>query len=105
MHCACRGHGLWVEAGARLQAPGLPSPLWRCRPASEPRSPSLTSTAGESMEKPLQSGPWGSGHSLSDHSFQKESSHYFGYVYFRQVKDSSVKRGYFQKVSNLGWHC
>ncbi|XP_019567919.2 protein DENND6B isoform X4 [Rhinolophus sinicus] len=30
-------------------------------------------------------------------SLQKESSHYFGYVYFRQVKDSSVKRGYFQK--------
>ncbi|XP_032973978.1 protein DENND6B isoform X2 [Rhinolophus ferrumequinum] len=27
----------------------------------------------------------------------QESSHYFGYVYFRQVKDSSVKRGYFQK--------
>ncbi|XP_074182765.1 protein DENND6B isoform X3 [Rhinolophus sinicus] len=31
-------------------------------------------------------------------SLQKESSHYFGYVYFRQVKDSSVKRGYFQKA-------
>ncbi|XP_019524179.1 PREDICTED: protein DENND6B isoform X2 [Hipposideros armiger] len=30
-------------------------------------------------------------------SLQKESSHYFGYVYFRQVKDSSMKRGYFQK--------
>uniref|UniRef100_A0A8D0FMI1 DENN domain containing 6B n=1 Tax=Strix occidentalis caurina TaxID=311401 RepID=A0A8D0FMI1_STROC len=25
------------------------------------------------------------------------SAHYFGYVYFRQVKDSSMKRGYFQK--------
>ena len=32
-------------------------------------------------------------------SFQREPAHYFGYVYFRQVKDSSVKRGYFQKVS------
>ncbi|KAB1270376.1 Protein DENND6B [Camelus dromedarius] len=31
------------------------------------------------------------------HSFQREPAHYFGYVYFRQVKDSSVKRGYFQK--------
>ncbi|KAM5250588.1 protein DENND6B isoform 2-T2 [Hipposideros larvatus] len=30
-------------------------------------------------------------------SLQKESAHYFGYVYFRQVKDSSMKRGYFQK--------
>ncbi|KAM8778440.1 protein DENND6B isoform 4-T4 [Rhynchonycteris naso] len=30
-------------------------------------------------------------------SLQGESAHYFGYVYFRQVKDSSVKRGYFQK--------
>ncbi|XP_054575646.1 protein DENND6B isoform X1 [Eptesicus fuscus] len=30
-------------------------------------------------------------------SLQRESAHYFGYVYFRQVKDSSVKRGYFQK--------
>uniref|UniRef100_A0A8C6E1P7 DENN domain containing 6B n=1 Tax=Moschus moschiferus TaxID=68415 RepID=A0A8C6E1P7_MOSMO len=27
----------------------------------------------------------------------REPAHYFGYVYFRQVKDSSVKRGYFQK--------
>uniref|UniRef100_A0A672G8R5 UDENN domain-containing protein n=1 Tax=Salarias fasciatus TaxID=181472 RepID=A0A672G8R5_SALFA len=26
-----------------------------------------------------------------------ETSHFFGYVYFRQVKDVSVKRGYFQK--------
>nr|XP_057925211.1 protein DENND6B isoform X2 [Doryrhamphus excisus] len=29
---------------------------------------------------------------------QSESSHFYGYVYFRQVKDASVKRGYFQKV-------
>lgn len=31
---------------------------------------------------------------------QTEVSHFFGYVYFRQVKDVSVKRGYFQKVSH-----
>lgn len=43
----------------------------------------------------------GSGLSLADCSFQREPAHYFGYVYFRQVKDSSVKRGYFQKVSHL----
>ncbi|XP_028346608.1 protein DENND6B isoform X2 [Physeter macrocephalus] len=30
-------------------------------------------------------------------SLQREPAHYFGYVYFRQVKDGSVKRGYFQK--------
>ncbi|XP_036904858.1 protein DENND6B isoform X4 [Sturnira hondurensis] len=30
-------------------------------------------------------------------TLQREAAHYFGYVYFRQVKDSSVKRGYFQK--------
>ncbi|XP_063459269.1 protein DENND6B isoform X3 [Pan paniscus] len=34
---------------------------------------------------------------LTPCSFQREPAHYFGYVYFRQVKDSSVKRGYFQK--------
>lgn len=28
---------------------------------------------------------------------QKELAHFYGYVYFRQVKDVSVKRGYFQK--------
>ncbi|XP_024858904.1 protein DENND6B isoform X1 [Kryptolebias marmoratus] len=28
---------------------------------------------------------------------QRETAHFFGYVYFRQVKDVSVKRGYFQK--------
>ncbi|XP_047641838.1 protein DENND6B isoform X3 [Phacochoerus africanus] len=30
-------------------------------------------------------------------SLQRERAHYFGYVYFRQVKDSSARRGYFQK--------
>uniref|UniRef100_A0A671UGK0 DENN/MADD domain containing 6B n=1 Tax=Sparus aurata TaxID=8175 RepID=A0A671UGK0_SPAAU len=30
-------------------------------------------------------------------TLQTEVSHFFGYVYFRQVKDVSVKRGYFQK--------
>ncbi|XP_055963017.1 protein DENND6B isoform X4 [Sorex fumeus] len=28
---------------------------------------------------------------------QREPAHYFGYVYSRQVRDSSVQRGYFQK--------
>ncbi len=27
-----------------------------------------------------------------------DKTHMFGYVYFRQVKDKSLKRGYFQKV-------
>ncbi|KAG3290669.1 DENN domain containing 6B, transcript variant X2 [Ictidomys tridecemlineatus] len=31
-------------------------------------------------------------------ALQREPAHYLGYVYFRQVKDSSVRRGYFQKV-------
>ncbi|KAM9705243.1 LOW QUALITY PROTEIN: protein DENND6B [Menidia menidia] len=30
-------------------------------------------------------------------TLQRESAHFFGYVYFRQVKDVSVRRGYFQK--------
>ncbi|KAK2517219.1 Dennd6b [Columba guinea] len=30
-------------------------------------------------------------------TLQREAAHFFGYVYFRQVKDSSMKRGYFQK--------
>uniref|UniRef100_A0A4X2JU33 DENN domain containing 6B n=1 Tax=Vombatus ursinus TaxID=29139 RepID=A0A4X2JU33_VOMUR len=30
-------------------------------------------------------------------TLQREAAHLFGYVYFRQVKDSAVKRGYFQK--------
>lgn len=30
-------------------------------------------------------------------TLQREVSHFYGYVYFRQVKDVSVKRGYFQK--------
>ncbi|XP_035517687.1 DENN/MADD domain containing 6Aa [Morone saxatilis] len=28
---------------------------------------------------------------------QREQGHYYGYVYFRQVRDKSLKRGYFQK--------
>ncbi|XP_061524487.1 protein DENND6B isoform X2 [Phycodurus eques] len=31
-------------------------------------------------------------------ALQSEASHFYGYVYFRQVKDVSVKRGYFQKL-------
>ncbi|NXG24250.1 DEN6B protein, partial [Grallaria varia] len=30
-------------------------------------------------------------------TLQREAAHYFGYVYFRQVRDSSMRRGYFQK--------
>ncbi|XP_013855668.1 protein DENND6B [Austrofundulus limnaeus] len=30
-------------------------------------------------------------------TLQRETAHFLGYVYFRQVKDVSVKRGYFQK--------
>ncbi|KAJ8006471.1 hypothetical protein DPEC_G00107600 [Dallia pectoralis] len=30
-------------------------------------------------------------------TLQRELAHFCGYVYFRQVKDASVKRGYFQK--------
>ncbi|XP_063782741.1 protein DENND6B isoform X1 [Pseudophryne corroboree] len=30
-------------------------------------------------------------------TLQRDAAHYYGYVYFRQVRDSSVKRGYFQK--------
>ncbi|XP_069795717.1 DENN/MADD domain containing 6Aa isoform X2 [Narcine bancroftii] len=29
---------------------------------------------------------------------KKDSAHYYGYVYFRQVRDKSLKRGYFQKL-------
>nr|XP_020036905.1 protein DENND6B isoform X1 [Castor canadensis] len=35
--------------------------------------------------------------SMAPVALQREPAHYLGYVYFRQVKDSSVKRGYFQK--------
>ncbi|XP_043737597.1 protein DENND6B isoform X2 [Cervus elaphus] len=37
------------------------------------------------------------GDSWAPASLQREPAHFFGYVYFRQVKDSSMKRGYFQK--------
>ncbi|RXM30466.1 Protein DENND6B [Acipenser ruthenus] len=30
-------------------------------------------------------------------AIERDTAHYYGYVYFRQVKDVSVKRGYFQK--------
>lgn len=36
--------------------------------------------------------------------FQREQGHYYGYVYFRQVRDKSLKRGYFQKVGDWS-HC
>nr|KAF6398905.1 DENN domain containing 6B [Molossus molossus] len=57
---------------------------FRIRQCGGQRSPRTTDDRLYNSEAPL--------------SLQKESAHYFGYVYFRQVKDSSVKRGYFQKV-------
>ncbi|XP_012289779.1 protein DENND6B isoform X7 [Aotus nancymaae] len=49
-----------------------------------------------------QRSPWHASdrhyHSRAPVALQREPAHYFGYVYFRQVKDSSVKRGYFQKA-------
>ncbi|KAM7115419.1 protein DENND6B isoform 2-T2 [Molossus nigricans] len=56
---------------------------FRIRQCGGQRSPRTTDDRLYNSEAPL--------------SLQKESAHYFGYVYFRQVKDSSVKRGYFQK--------
>lgn len=34
-------------------------------------------------------------------TLQINTGFYWGYVYFRQVKDISLPRGYFQKVSNI----
>lgn len=33
--------------------------------------------------------------------FQRDQGHFYGYVYFRQVRDKSLKRGYFQKVRHF----
>jgi hypothetical protein len=51
------------------------------------------------------SGPGGGGSNFNhfkDHTgaplvLTPDQSHYFGYVYFRQIKDSDIRRGYFQK--------
>lgn len=32
-----------------------------------------------------------------------DSGHYWGFVYFRQIKDSTLPRGYFQKVRMYGF--
>lgn len=36
-------------------------------------------------------------HCMSTH--RADLGHYWGFVYFRQIKDSTLPRGYFQKVS------
>ena len=36
-------------------------------------------------------------HNLLDNVLRKDIEHYFGHVTFRQVKDNTVKRGYYQK--------
>ncbi|KAM9673632.1 protein DENND6B isoform 2-T2 [Trichechus inunguis] len=56
---------------------------FRIRQSGGPRSPWHTDDGHYSSRAPV--------------SLQREPAHYFGYVYFRQVKDSSMKRGYFQK--------
>lgn len=30
-------------------------------------------------------------------ALQRDDAHYYGYVYFRQVRDKTLRRGYFQK--------
>lgn len=62
---------------------------------AQPSVSFLTASAYVTLDlADAQGGAW-----LTLHSLQREPAHYLGYVYFRQVKDSSVKRGYFQKVS------
>ncbi|XP_075409557.1 protein DENND6B isoform X2 [Tenrec ecaudatus] len=56
---------------------------FRIRQSGAPRSPWHSENSPYNSRAPV----W----------LQRESAHYFGYVYFRQVKDSSVQRGYFQK--------
>lgn len=71
------------------------------RPTSHPPAPGQGPQGwGEQGAAPA-GGLGGQGRGLADGPFQREAAHYLGYVYFRQVKDSSVKRGYFQKVSLL----
>ena len=38
-------------------------------------------------------------------SIQADSAHYYGFVYFRQTKDRSIRRGYFQKVKLVILKC
>uniref|UniRef100_A0A663M1H5 DENN domain containing 6B n=1 Tax=Athene cunicularia TaxID=194338 RepID=A0A663M1H5_ATHCN len=85
--------GLVPPLNARLRGAVGPSAgkrrysfLSRTPPSSWQRKPgpSTSVAAGMSSEGPST-------------SVARESAHYFGYVYFRQVKDSSMKRGYFQK--------
>lgn len=81
---------LWALTSGSQCAP------WGCGPppTSRPQArPPRLGRAGSSLG--------GQGRGLADGPFQREAAHYLGYVYFRQVKDSSVKRGYFQKVSLL----
>ncbi|XP_065909564.1 protein DENND6B-like isoform X2 [Dysidea avara] len=40
-------------------------------------------------------------HSAAPLVLMPDQTHYFGYVYFRQVKDADIKRGYFQKVQKI----
>ncbi|KAM6100989.1 protein DENND6B [Pterocles gutturalis] len=56
---------------------------FRLRQSGGQRSAPYEDDGGYNREAPL--------------TLQREAAHYFGYVYFRQVKDSSMKRGYFQK--------
>ena len=39
-------------------------------------------------------------HTHTHTHLQPDPGYYYGFVYFRQVKDSDIKRGYYQKVCN-----
>ncbi|XP_020946976.1 protein DENND6B isoform X8 [Sus scrofa] len=98
------GHGLRGPPG-RASRPGWSACAWSpstwswarpWRKAASATCPSPTRTQCGGQRR-----PWHTDDRHCDSgapaSLQREHAHYFGYVYFRQVKDSSARRGYFQK--------
>uniref|UniRef100_A0A674JEL6 DENN domain containing 6A n=1 Tax=Terrapene triunguis TaxID=2587831 RepID=A0A674JEL6_9SAUR len=88
-----RVHGPWSShrAGARGPGPGC-DPQWKqpdcCCRVLIPASSSCRVGAHSST-----SFSW----SPRSHRGPKDPAYYYGYVYFRQVRDKTLKRGYFQK--------
>ncbi|XP_027631135.1 protein DENND6B isoform X2 [Tupaia chinensis] len=94
------------EEGTDLRASGTSrTPSWCTQATSSSQTKRKAASATCPSPTPTQCGgqrsPWDADdrryNNMVPVALQRELAHYFGYVYFRQVKDSSVKRGYFQK--------
>uniref|UniRef100_F6Z1T2 DENN domain containing 6A n=1 Tax=Callithrix jacchus TaxID=9483 RepID=F6Z1T2_CALJA len=109
LHCVCvvgfdleLGQAVEVRPGPALSPSSAPAPGWLQQspgPAGGP-GPHPPCIRAWPVSPPALGGAAVLGHfPWEDHGLRlgKDPAYFYGYVYFRQVRDKTLKRGYFQK--------